>query len=64
MTQFETSTRKIEQRLSREGWVREHGGSHDKFSHPDRPGAVVVVPRHTTVSPGVARNIARTAGWT
>lgn len=63
MPKFETTALKIEQRLVHDGWLREHGGSHDKFSHPDRPDALIVLPRHKTVSPGVARGIARIAGW-
>jgi predicted RNA binding protein YcfA (HicA-like mRNA interferase family) len=39
------------------------GGRHDKFEHPARPGVLIVVPRHREVSPGVARSIAKTAGW-
>jgi predicted RNA binding protein YcfA (HicA-like mRNA interferase family) len=59
---FETNTRKIVQRLTAEGWISTGGGKHDKFVHPamlDR----VIVPRHQTQSIGVARVIAKTAGW-
>jgi predicted RNA binding protein YcfA (HicA-like mRNA interferase family) len=49
-------------RLEREGWVGRHGGDHDVFKHPERPGRIVV-PRHRVLSPGVARTIARIAGW-
>jgi len=49
-------------RLEREGWVVRHGGDHDVFKHPKRSGRVVV-PRHRVLSPGVARTIARIAGW-
>jgi len=63
MPTIETNTRKIIARLAREGWINVGGGSHDKFKHPKRPGIVIVVPRHTTLSPGVARSIAKLAGW-
>ncbi len=60
----ETNSRKIVARLKREGWHHMGGGKHDKFEHPDRPGAVVVVPRYKTQTKGVAINIAKTAAWT
>lgn len=59
----ETSSRKIKARLEREGWINRGGGSHDLYKHPDRKGERIAVPRHTTLSPGVARTIARQAGW-
>ncbi len=63
MPPLETDTRKIVGRLRKEGWIDVGGGKHDKFEHPDKPDALIVVPRHKTQSPGVARSIARTAGW-
>lgn len=63
MPKVETDHRRIVERLSREGWIEEGGSKHAKFSHPARPGATIMVPRHRTVSPGVARSIARAAGW-
>jgi predicted RNA binding protein YcfA (HicA-like mRNA interferase family) len=60
---LETNRRRIVRRLKQEGWVLVHGGRHDKFEHADRPGMMIVVPRHAEVSPGVARSIAKTAGW-
>lgn len=62
MPTFETNTRKVIARLKREGWVDVGGGKYDKFEHPDRPYAIIV-PRHRELSPGVARNITRLAGW-
>jgi predicted RNA binding protein YcfA (HicA-like mRNA interferase family) len=59
----ETDTRKIISRLLQAGWVNDGGSKHDKFEHPDRPGILIVVPRHRQQSPGVARSIARLAGW-
>ena len=63
MAAFETNSRKIIQRLQREGWVLKEGGSHSKFTHAERPGVLIVVPRHASISPGVARSIAKDAGW-
>ena len=59
----ETNTRKIVARLKREGWTSAVGTKHEKFLHPNRPGEVILVPRHTTVTPGVGRSIAKAAGW-
>jgi HicA toxin of bacterial toxin-antitoxin, len=44
-------------------WVKAHGGRHDKFDHQDHPETTLIVPRHREVSPGVARDIAKKAGW-
>jgi hypothetical protein len=60
---IETDTRKIIGRLKQEGWIDVGGAKHDKFQHPDRPAVLIVVPRHKQQSPGVARSIARLAGW-
>jgi predicted RNA binding protein YcfA (HicA-like mRNA interferase family) len=60
---LETNTRKIIARLEREGWLKVTGGRHDKFRHPAKPRVLIVVPRHREVTPRVARNIARDAGW-
>jgi predicted RNA binding protein YcfA (HicA-like mRNA interferase family) len=59
---IETNTRKIVARLKREGWQSSGGGKHEKFEHPDHPYPIIV-PRHKELSPGVARSIARQAGW-
>lgn len=63
MPSLETNTRKIVQRLERGGWIVKDGGEHSIFKHADRPGVRIVVPRHREVSIGVARSIARLAGW-
>ena len=63
MPPIETNTRKIIARLSREGWVGVGGGKHDKYEHPAKPEVMLIVPRHREQSPGVARSIARLAGW-
>jgi predicted RNA binding protein YcfA (HicA-like mRNA interferase family) len=59
----ETNTRKIIARLEREGWIISHGGRHDKFDHPADPNITLILPRHREVSLGVARDIAKKAGW-
>ncbi len=59
----EANTRKIIARLEREGWRNIGGGRHDKFEHPKWPELLVIVPRHREVSFGVARDIAKKAGW-
>ena len=58
----EMNRSKVVGRLESEGWKNEGGGDHDKFT---KPGAAypVLVPRHRTLSPGVARSIAKAAGW-
>jgi predicted RNA binding protein YcfA (HicA-like mRNA interferase family) len=60
---LETNTRRIVARLERENWSNIGGGNHDKFTNPAHDGVLIVVPRHRTVSPGVARDIAKKAGW-
>ncbi len=62
MPDIETNTRKVVARLKQDGWLAVGGGKHDKFEHPDRPFPIVV-PRHRELSVGVARSIARQAGW-
>ena len=63
MPQLETNRAKVLKRLAGEGWeLARHGASHDVYRFAAR-SAVVVLPRHRTLSPGVARNIAKAAGW-
>ena len=59
---LEVDRARIVRRLLKEGWTNEGGRKHDLFTHPDFEFPVVV-PRHRTLSPGVARSIARAAGW-
>jgi predicted RNA binding protein YcfA (HicA-like mRNA interferase family) len=59
----ETNRNKIVRRLERDGWLNRGGGSHDVFTHPSRPGVIIVVPRHRELSPGVYRQIAKQADW-
>jgi predicted RNA binding protein YcfA (HicA-like mRNA interferase family) len=62
MAQPETSRSKVGSRLLRDGWeLARHGGGHDVYRHSVK--GVVIVPRHRKLSPGVARSIAKTAGW-
>ena len=63
MAKVETNRVKVVSRLMSEGWVSEGGAKHDKFAHAERPGKKIMVPRHNTLTPGVARNIADAAGW-
>jgi predicted RNA binding protein YcfA (HicA-like mRNA interferase family) len=63
MPSVETSTRKIVARLQREGWIKESGGKHDKYKHVEKPGVLIVVPRHAEQSMGVARSSAKSEGW-
>jgi predicted RNA binding protein YcfA (HicA-like mRNA interferase family) len=64
MSPIEISRAKIVRRLEREGWVLARAGAeHDLFKRPGQPGTIVV-PRHRALSIGVARQIAKTAGWT
>jgi predicted RNA binding protein YcfA (HicA-like mRNA interferase family) len=58
----ETNRNKIVSRLVKDGWeLVRHGGGHDVYRHPHK--GVVVVPRHRELSRGVARSIAKAAGW-
>jgi predicted RNA binding protein YcfA (HicA-like mRNA interferase family) len=50
-------------RLKTDGWTNIGGGSHDRFVHRDRPEMMIVAPRNRELSPGVARSIAKAAGW-
>lgn len=59
---METNTAKIVKRLISEGWnLDRHGSQHDVYRHPDK--GVIQVPRHRTLSPGVAGSIHKKAGW-
>ena len=63
MPDFERNSRKIIKRLKSEGWHEVAVvGSHYKFA---RGSERVTVPHpRKDISPGVARQIARVAGWT
>ena len=60
---METNRSRIERRLIREGWyLVRHGSNHDVFGHTNFD-ATIRLPRHRTVSIGVARQISKTVGW-
>ena len=48
---LETNRGKVVARLEREGWIPRHGGDHDVYKHPSKPGRIVVA-RHRTLSIG------------
>ncbi len=58
---METSRAKVVRRLIAEGWTNMGGKEHDKFVKAGQPS--IQVPRHRTLTPGVARSIAKAAGW-
>lgn len=63
MPVVETARAKILARLKHEGWeIAHNGANHDVLRHAGKPG-VIVLPRHRALSPGVARSIAKAAGW-
>ncbi len=57
----ETNRRKIVARLEVEGWTNIGGGEHDNFVKAGQ--RMIQVPRHRELSVGVARSIAKAAGW-
>ena len=60
----EQNRTKVLARLLQDGWeIARQDGKHDVLKHPDKPEARIVLPRHRALSPGVARQIAKTAGW-
>jgi len=62
MGRVETDRAKVVARLQREGWeLARYGAAHDVFRHPAK--GIVIVPRHRALSSGVARSIAKAAGW-
>jgi hypothetical protein len=58
---FETNTAKVVRRLEAEGWENTGGTRHTKFRKAGRPP--IMVPRHRTLTLGVAQAIAKAAGW-
>ena len=59
---MEINTRAIKGRLEREGWYLARHGKHDIYKHTEST-ETIRLPRHRTVSIGVARQIAAQAGW-
>jgi predicted RNA binding protein YcfA (HicA-like mRNA interferase family) len=62
MASLQTNRSKVVARLEREGWFCRAGGAHDVYKHAARAGRIIV-PRYRELSPGVARAIAKAAGW-
>lgn len=62
MPTVETNRADVLERLMKDGWeIARHGSNHDVLKLAGKP--IVVLPRHRTLSPGVARQIAKVAGW-
>jgi predicted RNA binding protein YcfA (HicA-like mRNA interferase family) len=58
------NSKEIIKRLEEDGWMCVGGkGDHRKFSHPSKPGHVVVPCPRKDVPIGTLRNIYRQAGW-
>ena len=58
-----TKTSQIKRRLEKDGWsLSRHGTNHDVYRHP-RIRGIITLPRHRTVTPAVARSIAKKTGW-
>ena len=60
---IETNARKIVAPAGKGRVVNIGGGSHDRFVNDEQPDTMIAVPRHKELSPGVARSIAKAAGW-
>jgi len=58
---YETNTAEVVRRLEAEGWENVGGTKHIKFVKAGHSS--VMVPRHRTLTPGVAHSIAKAAGW-
>jgi hypothetical protein len=58
----ETNRAKIIRRLEAEGWKNEGGKNYDKYTKSGMK-VPILLPRHRTLSVGVARSIARAAEW-
>lgn len=62
MPRIETNTVALLRRLEQEGLQNVGGAKHDKFRHATKSGTIMV-PRHRTLTEGVARSIHKAAGW-
>ncbi len=57
----QTRASRIKRRLEKEEWyLLRHGSGHGIYRHP-RISGIITLPRHRTLSPAVARSIARKA---
>lgn len=64
MPKVETNRADIITRLTSDGWgLARSSGGHDVYRRPTHPETPIIVPRHRTLSSGVARQIAKVAGW-
>jgi predicted RNA binding protein YcfA (HicA-like mRNA interferase family) len=64
MPRIDLDNRRIRRRLLAEGWfIHRQDGGHDVFRHPDRE-TPIILPRHRgDLFFGLARTIAKQAGW-
>lgn len=64
MGTIELDGRRIRRRLEGDGWfLLRQTGPHDIYMHPSRKGRIIV-PRHRgDLDFGLARTLARQAGW-
>ena len=60
---LELDRAKVVARLTQEGWqLLRHGTDRDIYRHPAHAHPAIL-PRHRKLTPGVARSIAKLAGW-
>ena len=58
------NSKDIIKRLKKEGWLNAGGkGDHEKFTHPEKSGHVVVPHPRKDLAIGTLRNIYRQADW-
>jgi hypothetical protein len=63
MAFVETDRAKVIRRRGQEGWrIFRNGAEHDVYVNDAKPG-VLAIPRHRTLSPRVALELAKLAGW-
>jgi len=56
--------RELKKLLTADGWeLARQDGPHDVYTHPERPGRVIVPRHHGDIKPGTLRSIYREAGW-
>ncbi|OCC05241.1 hypothetical protein BA190_10080 [Labrys sp. WJW] len=60
---MERDLMKIRRQLEREGWIPREGADHMVYTHPEKPGRVIVPKGRGDVASGTARSIAKQAGW-
>lgn len=57
-------SRELIKRLKADGWQETHCvGSHHKFTHPLKKGAVTVIHPHKDYALGTLKSIFKQAGW-